>query len=286
MYLQIAAYLSLVAFFAGLAYKVARWSRMPIHLRWDIQPVPHDPAHRTGGSSLQEERWWANPGKPDNVNELKELFLEMLFIKRAFKQNKGFWLATYLFHGGTYLMLLWAALVALWAAVAPPVVPQLAEAVGWLGIICMTVGSISLLGIRAGGSSRNYTTPAEFVNLIFVISIPLTGIYAWSADPGFGAAERFVSSLASPATPVSLSSAVVLNLVLIGVFLAYLPFTKMTHFVGKYFTYHRVIWEDAPLSERDAAEVQKYLGAPLAWSAPHIFKGKSWVDNVTEVPGN
>ena len=286
MYLQVAAYLSILAFSAGVLYKVFRWSRMPFHLRWDIQPVPHDPAHATGGSSLQFEKWWEKPGKPDAANELKELLLEMLFIKRAFKQDKGFWLATYLFHGGTYLMLLWAALLAVWAAAAPPVVPQLAEGAGWLGISCMALGSISLLGIRAGGSSRRYTTPAEFLNLAFVIALPLTGFYAWSADPGFGAAEMFVASLVSPATHVALSSAMVLNLALIAVFLAYLPFTKMTHFVGKYFTYHRVIWEDAPLSERDAEVVQKYLGAPISWSAPHILKGRSWVDNVKEVPGS
>ncbi|HPI32184.1 MAG TPA: hypothetical protein PLR32_02635, partial [candidate division Zixibacteria bacterium] len=46
--------------------------------------------------------------------------------------------------------------------------------------------------------------------------------------------------------------------------------THMTHFVGKYFTYHKVRWEDHPniRGSRIEAAVAKALGYPLTWSAP------------------
>jgi len=42
----------------------------------------------------------------------------------------------------------------------------------------------------------------------------------------------------------SISDATVFHVVLLSLLFLYLPFTKMTHFFGKYFTYHKVLWED------------------------------------------
>ena len=67
-------------------------------------------------------------------------------------------------------------------------------------------------------------------------------------------------------------------LVAISLFLAYMPFTRMLHYVAKYFTYHSVRWDDAPNS--DGSRLSKEVGMLLTqredWSAPHIQKGGTW----------
>ena len=64
----------------------------------------------------------------------------------------------------------------------------------------------------------------------------------------------------------------------------YLPFTHMTHFVGKYFTYHKVRWEDSPNVKGSELErrIGEALGYRLTWSAPHIKTGGSWAEAATE----
>jgi nitrate reductase gamma subunit len=70
------------------------------------------------------------------------------------------------------------------------------------------------------------------------------------------------------------------------VFLAYLPFSQMMHFVAKYFTYHQVRWDDRPLEPGGAIEreVTELLQQPVTWAAPHVGADgkKNWVDIATE----
>ena len=70
------------------------------------------------------------------------------------------------------------------------------------------------------------------------------------------------------------------------VFLAYLPFTQMMHFVAKYFTYHEVRWDDKPVIAGDALDrkldAARHFG--IDWSAYHVRTGKTWVDVVTTLP--
>ena len=71
------------------------------------------------------------------------------------------------------------------------------------------------------------------------------------------------------------------------VFLAYLPYTQMMHFVAKYFTYHEVRWDDEPVvagSKLDR-ELKKLLTQPVTWAAPHVRADgkKNWVDIATDI---
>jgi hypothetical protein len=64
----------------------------------------------------------------------------------------------------------------------------------------------------------------------------------------------------------------------------YFPFTHMTHLFGKYFTYHKVRWEDEPNFRGSKIEkaVTKALGYRQNWAAPHIKTGGTWADAATE----
>ena len=76
------------------------------------------------------------------------------------------------------------------------------------------------------------------------------------------------------------------HVVLVFLFLAYLPFTQMLHFVAKYFTYHRVRWDDRAMTPGSPMEkeVTELLEQPVTWSAPHLKADgeKNWVDIVTD----
>jgi hypothetical protein len=68
-------------------------------------------------------------------------------------------------------------------------------------------------------------------------------------------------------------------------FLVYLPFTYMMHFVAKYFMYHEVRWNDEPIrgNAQMQEEVQALLGQPVTWAAAHLGADgkKNWVDIAT-----
>jgi hypothetical protein len=64
-------------------------------------------------------------------------------------------------------------------------------------------------------------------------------------------------------------------------FIAYLPFTHMTHFITKYFTYHSVRWEDAANTPENKMQdkIMSYLNQTVTWAAPHIGADgtKTWL---------
>ena len=75
-------------------------------------------------------------------------------------------------------------------------------------------------------------------------------------------------------------------LVIVCVAIAYLPFTRMLHFLAKYFTYHEVRWNDSPMAgnEKMQKEVIALLNQSVTWAAPHLNADgkKNWVDIATE----
>jgi hypothetical protein len=62
----------------------------------------------------------------------------------------------------------------------------------------------------------------------------------------------------------------------------------MSHFIGKYFAYHAIRWNDAPNLRGSPEEktIQALLSQKVSWAAPHIQGGgtKTWVDVATEEP--
>ena len=52
------------------------------------------------------------------------------------------------------------------------------------------------------------------------------------------------------------------------------------HYIAKYFTYHKVRWDDEPNLKEGNSSIEKKLAAamnrPVTWSASHIKSGGSW----------
>jgi nitrate reductase gamma subunit len=76
-----------------------------------------------------------------------------------------------------------------------------------------------------------------------------------------------------------------LSVVLLSALVAYIPLTHMSHFVGKYFAYHSVRWDDAPNLKGGPKEaaIMANLMQKVTWAAPHIQSNgeKNWVELAT-----
>jgi nitrate reductase gamma subunit len=130
---------------------------------------------------------------------------------------------------------------------------------------------------------RRTSVWTDYLNLILLLAVFASGLIVWGAgDTSYVALRAFTTNLISFKEPAPVSAALAVHLALAAAFLIYLPFTHMTHFVGKYFTYHKVRWEDHPNLKGSELEkrVTEALGYSINWSAPHI-KGTTWAEAAT-----
>ena len=296
--LLLLTYLGILVFAVFVARKAARYASAPMHLRWELYPIPHEVGKEYGGSFMEEPDWWAKPRHNSLVGELRGMLPEMLFMVALWHHNRKLWYLSYPFHGGIYLVVGFIALLVIGAiaqAAGAPVANSadplwaalqgLTVVVGAIGMLSVTVGSLGLLLNRLGNEEiRRYSVPADYFNLVFILVIALSGLYAWlTADPSFVQLRAFVQGALTFSPPAALPAPTVAQLTLFALLLLYMPFTHMTHFVGKWFTYHTVRWDDAT---NDKGAYDRYLATllnrPVGWSGPHIATGKTWVQVATQ----
>src|ERR1035437_10172020 len=131
-----------LVFLAGCLIRAIRYARLPIHLRWELYPLPHGRA-----------------------GQLKVMLLEILFSKALWKSNRSLWLVSFPFHLGLYLVALAAAFLLL-----SPFVPGSLENVlhkaypttGAAGLVLVLLGSLGLLLRRLRDNDlKPYTTRSE-----------------------------------------------------------------------------------------------------------------------------
>jgi nitrate reductase gamma subunit len=285
-----------VAAIATVVRAVGYW-RMPLHLRWELYPVPHEAPDRAahGGSYFEESNWWTKPTHFNRRGELTAMFAEMLVLKALREFNVRLWWRSFPFHFGLYLLIATVALL-LGAAAATRVVPalmagwvgevvhQCSLAAGAAGLILALLGAVGLLHRRLTDSDlRRYSTPGDIFNLVaFLVALGMLAAgYAFRPAGAPGALRLMVGLLSWDTTvriPGLLAAGVGLT-VLLG---AYIPFTHMSHFVGKYFTYHSVRWDDATNRRGGTMEraLAEYLTYRPTWSARHMTAdgSRTWAD--------
>jgi nitrate reductase gamma subunit len=300
---QIITYISLIVSFAAMLYKAYRYATAPEAMRWELYPVPHEKGRSSyGGSYLEELDWWTKPRHSDTFNEIKEMGSEIIFLKGVFHHKKILWYFTFPFHFGLYVTIGWLLLLLLGAVLQLVGVDVSAQAggvgglvhaatipVGYIGLILAGLGALGLFFWRLGDKEqRRFNAPIDYFNLLFFVVVTgVTLVCQLGADPSFVHTRAYVAALVSFSDAVIPGGLFATELVLISLIILYIPLTRMSHFVAKYFLYHAVRWNDKPNPRGSKIEgrIVELLGRPIGWSAGHIQTGKSWGE-VAKEPKN
>ena len=291
------SYFLLAIFVVFFVLKSVRMARMPLHLRWELAPVPHEKGKgKYGGSFLEEVEWWTKPREKDVVAEGLYMAKEIIFLKALFEHKRSLWWFSFPFHFGLYLLVGAAGLLFLGGVgtvtgiVGPDLwlfsrgLPLLAGAGYSLGIL----GAVGLFITRLTDEGMaNSTTRATYFNVLLLGAMFGTGIWAVLSLPDFTSQVLgFAGALLTADMSVQMAGILEAHFVLAFVFLAYLPFTQMMHFVAKYFTYHEVRWDDNPVEPggKMEKELLGLLGQSPTWAGAHVRADgkKTWVDIATD----
>jgi len=300
---QILVYCSILVFLIAVAARFKKYASAPLHLRWELYPVAHEAEKKEyGGSYYEELDWYKKPVKKSLVSELTAMAEEIFLLKGVYENNRGLWYVSYPFHLGFYLLvgllgLLVAGALAQWigVSVASGSTSWIGAALfyatllcGYAGLTLALLGCVGLLVKRVQDPAlRPMTSPADYCNLGYILLLLATALAAWLfTDQTFSATRGVVLSLIRFQGIEGASGPILLELVLFSLFLLYMPFTRMTHFFAKYFTYHKVRWEDAPNLRGGPMEapIKAALNFGVTWNAPHIQTGKTWAQIATEIP--
>ncbi len=287
------------------ATKAKHFMSHPIHIRWELYPVPHEGERAAwGGSYLEETDWWKKDRTHSLLGMAKGLAEEMLLLHLTYVHNRDLWLRTYPFHGGLYLVfgaffLTVFGCILGWMGIMEgsfvSLIGFFANLCSIVGLIAVAVGSFLLLQRRLTNASlKMYSTPEHYFNLL------IFGVWAVLSIIGFMAAVSAGSSLfeqnrfffmhfftldftvAMPTKGFAFLKIYTFALI------AFVPVTHMAHFFMKYFTWHSIRWDDTPtLDDKTINEkIGQSLGMKPTWSAGHI-KGdgeKTWADIATTNP--
>jgi nitrate reductase gamma subunit len=293
--LVIIAYALLLLSLLVFLYKTKKMAGLPPHLRWELAPVPHEKGKgHYGGSYLEEFEWWTKPREKSLINEALYMFKEIFFLKGVFEHNKKLWYFSFPFHFGMYLvgamlviLFINAIMVSAGISGFEIITDTLISICAFSGYGIGTLGTLGLLASRLGNPNlRNFNTGGTLFNLLFLLAVFVSGLFSFITIADFSLEmTHFIGALFTAELSFMLPGALNLHCLLGLLFIAYLPFTRMIHFVAKYFTYHDVRWNDKPMpgDKRMEQQVKDLLGQKVTWAAPHVKSDgtKNWVDIAT-----
>ncbi|MFC2013906.1 respiratory nitrate reductase subunit gamma [Chloroflexota bacterium] len=302
-WLQVFTYAFIALIIIIYLVRLAKYARMPLHLRWELYPLAGEKNRPLGGSYLEDREWWSSPREGKSfLGEMKFMGEEVLWFKEYHRLNRPYWYYVFPFHIGalTFLVLIAALVVGALTEIGgieiSGVSPSLwgrflyyaTTVVGGIALVFGTLGSVALLIRRLFNMDlRPYTRRIEYFNLILILTLFMTGLVSWAFYDHMFAVDRqyFVSLLTFRDVP-GISPLTIAHILLILVTAAYLPFTNMMHFFAKWFTYHKIRWDDVPNLRGSGLESQ--LGPlhnlPLSWAAPHTQEVGRWSDIAQKQP--
>jgi nitrate reductase gamma subunit len=214
---------------------------------------------------------------------------EIVFVKGVWEHNRKLWYRSFPFHFGLYLIASAAGLLLVSAALSLAIPTAVAGNVGHSlhmvytlsgagGAVLAFAGALGLLIRRLTDPEvRPYTTPGDVFNLAaFLVTLALL-VAAYPTAPSLRDVVRGVLTFDRSQEIPGLLAA---SLIMAALLAAYIPMTQMSHFVGKYFTYHSVRWNDQPNRPALERKVKECLGYRPSWSASHVGTdgAKTWVD--------
>jgi nitrate reductase gamma subunit len=296
--LHILTYFSYLFITVVYAWRTIKYARMPMHLRWDLYPIPREADRKYGGSYFEEIEWWKKRRRKGLVHDIIFMIKDYATFMQYFQQNRNYWFSLYPVHVGFYLVFLLHVLMLVGGIVLIAGIPVAADAgtggqilyyltliVGGAGFIIGAIGCIALLIKRiTDKDQRMFTPPMYYFNYIFFFLMFLSGLIAWAFyDLSFATYRHFWESLLS-LRALEVDAATVVHIVFFSLFLIYMPFTRAMHYITKLFTFFSIRWDDEPNinGATFGPRIGKLLDQRVSWSAPHIQTGKKWSEVVTE----
>lgn len=289
-------YAGALIFLAGCIARVIQYSRTPMHLRWELYPVPHEAPHHAahGGSYFEESNWWLSRQTVRQRGALFSMAREIFLLKGLWEFNRSLWLPSFLFHFGLYLTI--AAILfqfsgaGLGAGFMATVLAIGGQWLGAAGILFVLLGGLLLLARRVVDPAlANYTKPADIFNLLlFLVAFGLVADGIVRLHEHGGTLFSIARGLLRFDRSIYVDPVLATGIVLSSALAAYIPFTHMSHFIAKYFTWHEVRWDDRR-NERHSA-IERTLAANLqfkpTWAAAHVHADgkRTWADIATENP--
>jgi nitrate reductase gamma subunit len=296
-------YAAVAVFLIACLARAIRYAGAPLHLRWELYPVPHEEPGRAGhgGSYFEEVDWWTKPAHFNLLGELKVMLPEMLFLKGLWEFNRKLWWRSFPFHFGLYLLIAAVLLLlvsALLLVFAPGLmVGRVGAGLHWLytltgvaGSVLAVLGALGLLWRRLTDQAlKTYTTPGDILNLVFFIAtIGVLSAAYLSRGPASPSPLAFTLGLLTFDSGLEIPGLLAAGLILGALLAAYIPLTHMSHFIAKYFTYHSVRWDDQPyLRGGDLGrKIAEYLAYRPTWAAPHVGADgtKTWAEVASANP--
>ncbi|MFN3305562.1 MAG: respiratory nitrate reductase subunit gamma [Candidatus Kapaibacteriota bacterium] len=291
--LHIAFYIGLITFISLVIYKGIKIATSPVHLRWELYPVAHEKGKASyGGSYLEEFEWWTKPLKKDFFGELWTMFQEIIFLKGVWEHNRSLWFGSAPFHYALYLYILFTLLTIVglifgfhpfdnsiefnYFAYFLNLILSIASILGIIGSIILLFKRIFDVNLRL------YSNPSHYFNIILIGALYATSfIWVIDSNQAIGEISGFYYAVFTFSTIPNLPISGYIHFYLLAFFMFYLPFTHMTHFFMKYFTYHKVRWDDEPNfpDSKIRKKLMEQLNFPVRWSAPHIGADgrKTWL---------
>ncbi|MBQ4568331.1 MAG: nitrate reductase [Desulfovibrio sp.] len=296
-------YLAVVGFIVLAVLRLRAYRKAsPLHVRWELYPVPHEgPKANYGGSFMEDKEWWNKPRHISHWGDIKAILTEVLFLHATFEHNLKLWFRTYPFHFGMYMLMggtiiVFLSVILQFLGVDPQggfmtFVGNVISAVVLVGSFGIVGGGIGLiLRRRADEGLKRYTTLEHYVNLGSFVLFGLLALCAWAFNPSyFDLSCAFIANLLTFNFEPLPSCFFTLNLLVGFLVLILIPVTNMTHLILKYYMYHDIRWGDEPTnySEANKQAIGKMLKFKTTWSADHIAGpngAKTWVDVATTNP--
>jgi len=296
--LIVLTYFAYVFIVAVYAFKVAKWMRMPMHIRWDLYPVIHEEHYRYGGSYYEQQEWWTKPRPKNTGRSLWYSLKDNFYMGEYYKRNRLYWLFLLPWHLGFIFIILFhilcffAAISMTFgltiAAASPSLTGKIFYGIllltGGIAFVGGTFGSVGMPIIKlADRGLRTYAMPMNFFNYLFFLLVYGSGLLSWILiDPTLAEYRTYWVGLVT-LTPPELNPAAIFHIIMFDIFLIYLPFTRSTHYITRILAYFFIRWDDEPNLPGSAMEKQinGLLQQKLSWEGAHIPSGKSWAEAAT-----
>lgn len=275
------AWLALIIFVAVALFKITRVTAQPLALRWEVYPVPHESEERReyGGSYMEEIDWSAKALRPSRLPGLIEIAKEVIYLKRVREFNRyGLWAVSLAMHWGLYFGVWTLGLLVVEQILGTTFL--FTSLVGGIAFALGAIGSLGIIAKRLTNAELGlYTVPADLFNLGWVAALFILGIIGGLMDTTLSGYRAYIGGVLT-FKPTPVPPIVLIHFIALELFLIYMPFTKIIHYIGKYFTFEQTLWDDAFKAPNSPADkkVQQQLGYTVTWSAPHIVANKTWLE--------